>query len=432
MSDRIETIQDLLHDLSGEGRLDSSGDFTLDPLKAVEKMARFQLRSPYEYVLKLVQSAVTAGATEIRLDQSGSDFTMLFDEAPFTLENLKNLPDHALQPARTPLSHLAVAVNCMLALQPSALELVSWDPTIQRGVRLTLDHGCEKLTRGPDVARTRLRLRGRKKPAAGMLGPAWAGWTDALLSRSLGDYGAEFRAQWDSEYSQIWRRCLLAPVPIVLNGRAVNRPYFGKPRTFTQMPTGGAMNIEVAHLDEGFDLVCQVLSKEHFRGCPVGASMIPRWDRFRPGGSTDLRWYTTSHFPSSPASWTRLERFEVEAAPRHRQPFPQAYIDVEQEGVTTLPRIAVCGRPALACHALLARLPEGRFSGSLGYLALLQDGVVLSKTFPPRPGLEGWCILASAEGLETDLSQFNVRDTPAYQQLLDTLEQTIQTILARA
>ncbi len=160
--------------------------------------------------------------------------------------------------------------------------------------------------------------------------------------------------------------------------------------------------------------------------------MIPRWDRFRSGGSTDLRWYTAPHFPSPPGSWTRSERFEVEAAPRQRQPFPQAYIDLEQEGVTTLPRITLSGRPALACHALLARLPQGRFSGSLGYLALLQDGVVLSKTFPPRAGLEGWCILASAEGLETDLSQFSVRDTSAYQQLLDTLEQTIQTILARA
>jgi len=72
---------------------------------------------------------------------------------------------------------------------------------------MTLELGrekLEKLTRGPGVARTRLRLRGREKPAAGMLGPAWAGWADSLETRSLGDYGAEFRAQWDSEYSQIW------------------------------------------------------------------------------------------------------------------------------------------------------------------------------------------------------------------------------------
>lgn len=434
MGDQIETMQDLLHDLSSQGRLDSSGDFTLDPFKALEKMAHFQLRSPYEYVLKLVQSAVSAGATEIRLDQNGSDFSLLFDKAPFTWENIKNLPDHALQNARTPLSHLAVAVNCMLALKPAGLELVSWDPKSYEGLRLIWEQGrerIEKVKRGPSVPRTRLRLRGRHKPAAGMLGPAWAGWGDSLVSRSLGDYGAEFRAQWDSEYSQIWRRCLLAPVPIVLNGRAINRPFFGKPKSYTQMPAGQAMNIDVPELDEGFQLVCQILSEQCWPGCLVGASMIPRRDQFHRRGRTDYRWYTTDHFPSPPGSWTRLARVEMDADARRGLQLPQALIEVDQAGVATLPRLALNRRPAVACHALLARLPESRFSDSLGYLALLQDGVVLSKTFPPRPALEGWCILAKAKGLETDLSQFSVRDTPAYQELLDTLEQAIRTILAQ-
>jgi len=108
-----------------------------------------------------------------------------------------------------------------------------------------------------------------------------------------------------------------------------------------------------------------------------------------------------------------------------KSPQNLAFIDVDQEGVAPLPRLSLNRHPTLACHALLARLPKGRLSNSLGYLALLKDGVVLSKTFPPRPGLDGWGILATARGLETDLSQFSVRDTPAYQELLDTLEQCI-------
>ena len=67
MSDRIECLQALLDDLVSEAPVESSGTFTVDPLRALEKLARFQLQSPYEYVLKLVQSAVAADASEISI-----------------------------------------------------------------------------------------------------------------------------------------------------------------------------------------------------------------------------------------------------------------------------------------------------------------------------------------------------------------------------
>ena len=274
------------------------------------------------------------------------------------------------------------------------------------------------------MERTRIHLNGRRKISNRPSGMAWAGWGERFASRSLGDYGADFRALWDSEYSQVWRRCLMAGLPITLNGRAINRPFLGKPKSLTSMKAGQPMKISLTEFDSGFTHVYFVIADRHRPGLLAAPTLVHRSTPLEPTllssqRGTDYRYYKAPTFPSPPFDWTQYWLSQ--------QVFssglgPAVQVNSE-EALPTVPRLHISSHPCMPCQAMLAKLPLNRFSDSLGWLALVQDGVVITKVLEPRPGLSGWCIVASAQGLETDLSQFNVLDTPAYQNLLDCLEQ---------
>ena len=68
-----------------EARLDSSGRFTLDLSKALEKLAGYQLPGSYTWACKLVQAAVASGCqwVTIRLYSQGCEFRL-----EGTLENV--------------------------------------------------------------------------------------------------------------------------------------------------------------------------------------------------------------------------------------------------------------------------------------------------------------------------------------------------------
>lgn len=63
----MEQTPDVLRNITSEGSLESSGSFTLDANRMESKLAQHQLPTCDHYMLKFVQSAVAAGASEIRL-----------------------------------------------------------------------------------------------------------------------------------------------------------------------------------------------------------------------------------------------------------------------------------------------------------------------------------------------------------------------------
>lgn len=65
-----------IDELLKEGKLDSSGSFSLDSKKALEKLSAFQLADPSWWVLKVVQAAVASRAPriDIQLDADSSIF----------------------------------------------------------------------------------------------------------------------------------------------------------------------------------------------------------------------------------------------------------------------------------------------------------------------------------------------------------------------
>lgn len=76
-----------LDDLQSGGRLDSSGTFTVDPQKALEKLQSYQATSPRAYLLNLVSSAVKSSAT--RIDVSTLGQVVVFEHNGTPPENLQ-------------------------------------------------------------------------------------------------------------------------------------------------------------------------------------------------------------------------------------------------------------------------------------------------------------------------------------------------------
>ena len=405
MGDTFEPLEDFLDSLRDDGRKESSGEFTLDSLRALEKMAGSQMASPYEYVLKLVQAAI---ATEVAVTASGSSVTVLFDTAPLRREHMHDLPRWILQPCRQGpdryLTHLAIGLNAALALNPTEVEVVSSPGHTGVGFRFRRDaqgERTEKLLADRRVdQRTRITLKGLQRVSRRLTGPAWAGWMDSVESRSLGDYGAEARSLWDSEFSQVWRRCLLAPVPLTLNGRAVNRPFMGGPKQYTAVGQGRTMSIRPPNPGTS------EFARLHYLVAPgFSAGVLPG-----PVGYASASFSAQSEFPAP------------HVPPKLRP----------AEGFCVVPKLRVEGAPKLlqgqACLPCFACLGKRTSLRPRGWLTFVHDGVVLSKRMHTRKALEEWCVLATAAHLKTDLSEFGLVEHEDYLRTLNYLEFVCQKL----
>lgn len=75
-------LDEVLAQQTGGARFESSGRFSIDFLKARDKLERFRLPSPSHYLLKAVQAAVLAGATEINVKVLADATVFRFDVQP--------------------------------------------------------------------------------------------------------------------------------------------------------------------------------------------------------------------------------------------------------------------------------------------------------------------------------------------------------------
>lgn len=126
---------DLIESLRAEGEVDSVGRFTLDPVKAREKLQKFQLVDAHRYVLELVQAAVLRGSRAITFDIDADDMHMRFDGAAFTAAELADLwgsifadgDDRLLRGVR----QLALGLNAALGLGPRRIVVRSGDQELR-------------------------------------------------------------------------------------------------------------------------------------------------------------------------------------------------------------------------------------------------------------------------------------------------------------
>lgn len=178
--------------------------FTVARQEAIQKMRKFALASPYNYILELIQAANANGATyiDIRVDRtsttlsyvgggfSPSDLAQLFD---FLFTSKDRLDLAALR-------QLALGVNAIMHADPSRVIIESGKGTLKSTSRVVIsDHG-----KSVDVGVPERPLDGTYVRAEG------------LNRKKLGD--AEPREQFVIEGA-----CLAAPVPVLFN----DEPVFG-------------------------------------------------------------------------------------------------------------------------------------------------------------------------------------------------------------
>jgi hypothetical protein len=203
-----DPLQKLLQSASQVGTLDSEGSFTISGDVAVGKLAKFQLPRTSAWILKIVQSAVTANATFLSIAQSNETTTFVFHPATeFEVEQLKEalLSPQLLGPKAV--QHLAVG-----------LRAVGFGDG--RAFTLALDKGDVRTYFGWNGKQ--LSQRVETLPSAGppklTLGVAFP---QEDLGRSLGGL-IKSKGRATSEYREIVSNGEVCPIPLLFDGRRMD------------------------------------------------------------------------------------------------------------------------------------------------------------------------------------------------------------------
>ena len=119
------TSQDYIHWLVQEGDYQSSGRFSLEAKKALQKMQAYQLHQPAEYVIQLISCPVMRNARQIQIEIGGRDVRVGFDGEPFSDQELEQIFEccqaNSQRPVTAAGAHLAIALQAMKTYDPDVL-----------------------------------------------------------------------------------------------------------------------------------------------------------------------------------------------------------------------------------------------------------------------------------------------------------------------
>lgn len=368
-------MADLLGTLKQEGKVDSSGIFTMDLRKAIEKLAAYQLPQHYFYIPKLVQAAVAGGAAYVQVKINESRVQIEFDGRPYTAEELANLFSYLLtekdRDKNRHLRHMATAINTAVALEARTVQI---------------DSGP-----GGEVVRQRWLAHDRsenlklEKPW-----PAHEVRTRFTLFRSLSDMSSKWwhtagKADiWDlltknpramtPEQAELMSRVeRVCPIPVFLNGKRLNYARFGE-------PVSGV----------GLDRV--INSSDYFHGVHRKHHLVERVITLSDGGARQIGMPNASYA----SLFERLEK----------------------------------GLDEEPCEALLG-LEMGRHqSDNRARLVFVQDGVVVGQKVAPMR-IYGAVAVLEARGLSFDLSQFRILEDQAFADRIAWLRKNFQEMQDR-
>lgn len=388
-----EEMEQLLTELQTEGRLDSSGVFTLDFVKAADKLREFQLAEPHLYILKLIQSAVASEATAVSLVTSGTTLQLAFDGLGIEPHQLEGLVSCLLDPLKysgqRQLAHLAVGLNSCLGCGVDQIIVESWRDG--RGAALVLTEKLQQTGRVVGKARhtgTRLFLRKRGNP---------------LLQL--------FR----DELEAVTKRAIYSPIPVVANLSRVSHGRFGRPALPPLLqpfqPALKAVNKLSRFLTEG--VMSQHRASLNTLGPDNNDPVMPWWV---------LIW--------------NVEDYVFGQCHRNHHLVEKRW--VAEPGPHT-----VSLTPSTASLAPLTERTRLHYSRAVALqadlqadarLQFVQDGVIVCE-LEEDMRLSGAVGLVSAEGLTTDASTLGIVANQAYRELLGELRNEFQeltsTLVAR-
>jgi len=349
-----QDLVELLGSLEEKGRKDSSGVFTVDVRKLLPKLADYQLARPEQYVLKILQAAVTSGATRVEVRCYGHFVEVDFDGSGLARPELESLFGYVFedQPKSRHIRHLAIGVTSALAHQ------ARWVQVESRGVKrcwsmLELDSRTK-------VRRSRLKRGLTRVTLARSVETTITHWWEFLSRKDIYQMLTGGEQAMLPEQIALLQGCRHCPVRLRVNGKRMDRPSFGPP---PMQGTGRLLQLIGVNTEDVYHPEHLVAERHLFAGQPAAF----RWP---PG--------------------TYAYRFDRQDTGRHAAGLPA--------GVT--------------CPALLGI----RFS--LGWPSVFHyyhAGVLVEslRVETPVPGLVA---IVSADDLEVDLSQFGLRDTERLRQ----------------
>ena len=140
-------IESLVKKLQEEGNFSGSGGFTVDRLRRSQSLFGMQLRAPFQYLLKLVQTAVRAGSQQVDFNWNSHRIEVAFQAV---LANVLDKGQHSLDGWP---GHLERCLLLLPLVESRNFELVIADQLESQS------YSPGGLRRGPALPQAGLRLR---------------------------------------------------------------------------------------------------------------------------------------------------------------------------------------------------------------------------------------------------------------------------------
>ena len=220
-------VEDLLGRFRADGETESSGSFTLDPKKAMERLAQFALPGHYHWIVKVIQSLHLAGAREVRVDANVNSVTLKADCVPSGFDNITELLAQLLADAdssQPSLRHLAAGLQGSLAVSPSEIRLITVSQGEWREYLLKSEGWRDGESRPAPSQSDRFELRLIRNMSE-KIGSSWF-----LLNTDIFDLILGKKSAWDRENKAIAGLCDYTRCAIKLGKRDPIERRFGRPR----------------------------------------------------------------------------------------------------------------------------------------------------------------------------------------------------------
>lgn len=227
MSDSVIGMEDLLGRYREAGQIDSTGSFTLDPKKAIEKLAEFQLPSSYHWILKLVQSLHLSAASVIDISAGIHGVKVVSDAVPTGFHSMEDLLGHLLadsEHSNPVLRHLAAGLQGSLAVRPREVKAtLTKEGQVQSYLLRSggwRDGGLQPNAAGPNRFELTLNRNLNER-----IHSSWF-----TLNTDIFDILFRRPGSYDRENAVIFEACPFANCEVRLTSKVISQRAFGYPR----------------------------------------------------------------------------------------------------------------------------------------------------------------------------------------------------------
>jgi hypothetical protein len=211
-------LDNLLASMEREGRLESSGAFTIDLAAAQKKLALYTLPDSRGYILKMVQAAVAGRARELHVDSRERLVEVRILGLELEQEGLEMLLYRLAESGKTlPRSsyHLAVGIRAALGLESDEITIRSCNGQQEKRIVWARDSIRHEIVESSEPAQTVvLFTRTRRR--------FWRELMTTLNSRDLLGMLRGEPSGYNEEHKLVNDIACLAPLTIVVNGSRVD------------------------------------------------------------------------------------------------------------------------------------------------------------------------------------------------------------------